>query len=83
MSSGWFLRIWDHDLTVYDKVVLTSSLEDPSFNLKGIKYFNTFMQYLMGSMIVASFIFSMGNRPAACVFSELLTFLWNYSLIIL
>ncbi|EKM80571.1 hypothetical protein AGABI1DRAFT_70953 [Agaricus bisporus var. burnettii JB137-S8] len=46
-------------------VVLTSSLEDPSFNLKGIKYFNTFMQYLMGSMIVASFIFSMGNRPAA------------------
>ncbi|KXN90875.1 Chitin synthase 3 [Leucoagaricus sp. SymC.cos] len=46
-------------------VVLTSSLEDPSFNLPGIRYFNTLMQYVMASMIVSCFIFSMGNRPAA------------------
>ncbi|KAF8894117.1 chitin synthase-domain-containing protein [Infundibulicybe gibba] len=46
-------------------IVLTSSLEDPSFGLTGIKYFNTLAQYLMVSMIIACFLFSMGNKPQA------------------
>ncbi|KAF8160662.1 chitin synthase-domain-containing protein [Crassisporium funariophilum] len=46
-------------------VVLTSSLEDPSFGMKGIKYFNTLAQYVMASMIIACFLFSMGNKPSA------------------
>ncbi|RDB24703.1 Chitin synthase 3 [Hypsizygus marmoreus] len=44
-------------------IVLTSSLEDPSFHMTGIKYFNTFVQYAMASMLVACFLFSMGNKP--------------------
>ncbi|KAJ7680268.1 glycosyltransferase family 2 protein [Mycena polygramma] len=42
-------------------VVLTSSLEDPSFKMPAIKYINTV--YLMASVIVACFLFSMGNKP--------------------
>ncbi|KAJ3495480.1 hypothetical protein NLJ89_g10618 [Agrocybe chaxingu] len=45
--------------------VLTTSLEDPSFGLKGINYFNSLVQYIMGSLIVACFLFSMGNKPAS------------------
>ncbi|KAF7976842.1 hypothetical protein HWV62_5542 [Athelia sp. TMB] len=45
-------------------VLLTSSLEDPSFGMPGIEYFNTIVQYLMASMIVSCFLFSMGNKPA-------------------
>ncbi|KAJ6499356.1 chitin synthase [Mycena sanguinolenta] len=46
-------------------VILTSSLEDKSFNMSAIKYVNTVVQYLMASLIVSSFLFSMGNRPHA------------------
>ncbi|KAF8629158.1 hypothetical protein AX17_005743 [Amanita inopinata Kibby_2008] len=46
-------------------VILTSSLEDPSFNLRGIQYFNTLVHYVMASMIAACFLFSMGNKPRA------------------
>ncbi|EDR11492.1 glycosyltransferase family 2 protein, partial [Laccaria bicolor S238N-H82] len=46
-------------------VVLTSSLEDESFGITGIKYFNTLVQYVMASMVVACFLFSMGNKPQA------------------
>ncbi|KAJ7132804.1 glycosyltransferase family 2 protein [Mycena crocata] len=46
-------------------VVLTSSLEDPSFNMPAIKYVNTVVQYLMASVVVACFLFSMGNKPHA------------------
>ncbi|KAF5380437.1 hypothetical protein D9615_004664 [Tricholomella constricta] len=44
-------------------VVLTSSLEDPSFGMTWIKYINTLVQYIMASIIVACFLFSMGNKP--------------------
>ncbi|KAJ6593847.1 chitin synthase-domain-containing protein [Mycena capillaripes] len=46
-------------------VVLTSSLEDPSFKMPAIKYINTVVQYLMASVVVACFLFSMGNKPHA------------------
>ncbi|KAH9485002.1 Chitin synthase 3 [Psilocybe cubensis] len=52
-------------------VVLTTSLENASFGLKGIKYFNTL--YIMASLIVATFLFSMGNKPAAAKFKYKLT----------
>ncbi|KAJ7703253.1 glycosyltransferase family 2 protein [Mycena rosella] len=49
-------------------VVLTSSLEEPSFGMPAIRYVNTVVQaskYLMASLVVACFLFSMGNKPHA------------------
>ncbi|KAJ7287588.1 chitin synthase [Mycena rebaudengoi] len=46
-------------------VVLTSSLEDPSFGMPAIKYVNTVVQYVMASLVIACFLFSMGNKPYA------------------
>ncbi|KAJ7925246.1 glycosyltransferase family 2 protein [Mycena leptocephala] len=46
-------------------VVLTSSLEEKSFHMPAIKYVNTVVQYLMASVVVACFLFSMGNKPNA------------------
>ncbi|SPO20148.1 probable Chitin synthase 3 [Ustilago trichophora] len=43
--------------------ILTTSLEDPSFKLRGIGVFNVFAQYIYLGTVVASFIFAMGNRP--------------------
>ncbi|KDR75062.1 hypothetical protein GALMADRAFT_70113 [Galerina marginata CBS 339.88] len=53
-------------------VVLTTSLEDKSFGLTGIQYFNTLAQYIMSSLIVGCFLFSMGNKPT--------TAKWKYKL---
>ncbi|CAE7226150.1 unnamed protein product [Rhizoctonia solani] len=46
-------------------VILTSSLEDPSFKISGIKYLNLVMQYGYGAIIVTTFLISMGNKPRA------------------
>ncbi|KAJ6609861.1 glycosyltransferase family 2 protein [Mycena sp. CBHHK59/15] len=54
-------------------VVLTSSLEDPSFNMTWIRYVNIVVQYLMASMVVACFLFSMGNKPHASKWKYKLT----------
>ncbi|TFK53655.1 glycosyltransferase family 2 protein [Heliocybe sulcata] len=54
-------------------VILTSSLEAPSFGLKGIQYFNTIVQYLMAALLVACFVFSMGNKPRAAQWKYKLT----------
>ncbi|EPQ26287.1 uncharacterized protein PFL1_06222 [Pseudozyma flocculosa PF-1] len=43
--------------------ILTQSLEDPAFGLKGIGVWNVFMQYIYLGTVVSSFIFAMGNRP--------------------
>ncbi|SNX81803.1 probable Chitin synthase 3 [Melanopsichium pennsylvanicum] len=43
--------------------ILTTSLEDPAFKLRGIGVFNVFMQYIYLGTVVSSFIFAMGNRP--------------------
>nr|CAA61027.1 Chitin synthetase I [Ustilago maydis]prf//2208421A chitin synthase [Ustilago maydis] len=40
-----------------------TSLEDPTFKLRGIGVFNVFMQYIYLGTVVSSFIFAMGNRP--------------------
>ncbi|TFK68710.1 glycosyltransferase family 2 protein [Pluteus cervinus] len=44
-------------------VILTTSLEDPSLGLKGLQFFNTLAQYILTSIIVSCFLFSMGNKP--------------------
>lgn len=44
-------------------VVLTTSLEDGSFGLKGISYWNTVVQFIMGALVVACFLISMNNKP--------------------
>ncbi|KAK7057241.1 chitin synthase-domain-containing protein [Favolaschia claudopus] len=46
-------------------IILTSSLEDESFKMPAIKYVNTIIQYGMASLVVACFLFSMGNKPRA------------------
>ncbi|KAF9010650.1 glycosyltransferase family 2 protein [Cyathus striatus] len=71
-------------------VVLTSSLEDKSFGLPGIQYFNTIAHYIMASTIVACFLFSMGNKPKAAkikykvatiIFSVLMVYMMVASII--
>ena len=47
------------------QVVLSSSLEDKSFGLPSIKYFNAIVQYFLASIIIACFLLSMGNKPKA------------------
>ncbi|KAA1473984.1 glycosyltransferase family 2 protein [Dentipellis sp. KUC8613] len=54
-------------------VILTSSLEAPEFHMKGIRYFNSIIQYLMASIVIACFFFAMGNKPRAAK--------WKYKLI--
>ncbi|TFY80975.1 hypothetical protein EWM64_g3032 [Hericium alpestre] len=54
-------------------VILTSSLEAKEFHMKGINYFNSIIQYLMASIVIACFFFSMGNKPRAAK--------WKYKLI--
>ncbi|KAJ7647384.1 glycosyltransferase family 2 protein [Roridomyces roridus] len=46
-------------------VILTSSLEDPLFGMPAIKYVNAVLQYAMASVVIACFLFSMGNKPYA------------------
>ncbi|KAM0790029.1 Chitin synthase, class 3 [Microbotryomycetes sp. NB124-2] len=46
-------------------MILTTSLEDPAFNLKGINYANALVQNAYIGTIIACFILSMGNRPKA------------------
>ncbi|KAF8514223.1 glycosyltransferase family 2 protein [Hysterangium stoloniferum] len=53
-------------------VILTSSLEDPSFGLKGINFFTSIVQYCYAAIVVACFFLSMGNKPKAAP--------WKYKL---
>lgn len=46
-------------------IILTSSVENPAFHMTGIKYFNMIVQFVMGGIVVACFLFSMGNKPKA------------------
>ncbi|KAH6913854.1 chitin synthase [Coprinopsis sp. MPI-PUGE-AT-0042] len=46
-------------------VVLTTSVEDGSFGLQGISYFNTFIQYILTAMVIGCFLVAMGNKPKA------------------
>ena len=47
--------------------VLTTSLEDSSFDIKGIKVINKIMQAIYMGNVVACFLFSMGNKPKAAM----------------
>ncbi|GAA5852276.1 hypothetical protein JCM9279_002486 [Rhodotorula babjevae] len=46
-------------------MVLTTSLEDPTFNIPHIAVANRIMQYAYIGAVIASFLMSMGNRPKA------------------
>ncbi|KAI8972260.1 hypothetical protein BD414DRAFT_500722 [Trametes punicea] len=46
-------------------VILTSSLESKEFGMPGIRYFNAVIQFLMAGLVIACFLFSMGNKPKA------------------
>ncbi|GAA6007454.1 uncharacterized protein JCM10292_002411 [Rhodotorula paludigena] len=46
-------------------MVLTTSLEDPTFKIKGIAVVNRIMQYAYIGAVIASFLLSMGNRVKA------------------
>ncbi|KZT21396.1 glycosyltransferase family 2 protein [Neolentinus lepideus HHB14362 ss-1] len=54
-------------------VILTSSLDAGSFRLHRIHYFNTIVQYLLAALLVACFVFSMGNNPRAAKWKYKLT----------
>lgn len=43
--------------------ILTTSLESPTFKLKGISFANTLAQYVYLGTLVSCFVFSLGNRP--------------------
>ncbi|GJF00218.1 glycosyltransferase family 2 protein [Phanerochaete sordida] len=44
-------------------IVLSESLEDPSFNLKGIHIANVILEYLYMGLLVMCFLLALGNRP--------------------
>lgn len=44
-------------------VILTQSLEDPSFNFNGIVYFNDVLRYIYLGVLIMCFLLAMGNRP--------------------
>ncbi|BGP41655.1 Chitin synthase, class 3 [Rhodotorula kratochvilovae] len=46
-------------------MVLTTSLEDPTFKIPHIAVANRIMQYAYIGAVIASFLMSMGNRPKA------------------
>ncbi|KAI0329711.1 hypothetical protein GY45DRAFT_1435241 [Cubamyces sp. BRFM 1775] len=46
-------------------VILTSSLESEAFGMPGVRYFNAVIQFLMAGLVIACFLFSMGNKPKA------------------
>ncbi|TFK26540.1 chitin synthase [Coprinopsis marcescibilis] len=54
-------------------IVLTTSVEDASFGLKGIEYFNIIVQFFLSAMVIACFLVSMGNTPKAAQ--------WKYKLV--
>ncbi|KAJ9098159.1 hypothetical protein QFC21_004488 [Naganishia friedmannii] len=49
--------------SLFALVILTASLEDPSFGVPKIKYLNVIMKYGYLGTLIACFLFSMGNRP--------------------
>ncbi|CAH7688620.1 class II chitin synthase [Phakopsora pachyrhizi] len=44
-------------------VILTQSLEDPSFGFSGIRYFNDVLRYVYLGVLIMCFLLAMGNRP--------------------
>jgi len=44
-------------------IILSESLEDPSFNLKGIHIANIILEYFYLGLLVMCFLLALGNRP--------------------
>ncbi|BGP49869.1 Chitin synthase 4 [Rhodotorula kratochvilovae] len=43
--------------------ILTTAMEDPSFGLNGIQYFNICVRYYYIALLLCCFILALGNRP--------------------
>jgi chitin synthase len=43
--------------------ILAQSMEDPSFNLKGINIVNDILSYFYLGLLIMCFILALGNRP--------------------
>lgn len=51
-------------------VILTDSLEDPSFNFgNGIKVVNIVLNYIYLGLLIMCFLLSLGNRPQGSKFA--------------
>ncbi|KDQ21855.1 glycosyltransferase family 2 protein [Botryobasidium botryosum FD-172 SS1] len=46
-------------------ILVTSSMEDPAYKIGKIAIFNSVAQYCYAAIVVACFLFSMGNKPRA------------------
>jgi chitin synthase len=55
--------------------ILSHTLEDPSFGLKGINIVNIFLNYFYLGLLIMCFILSLGNRPQGSN--------WGYTLAII
>ncbi|KAJ7503030.1 glycosyltransferase family 2 protein [Mycena galericulata] len=55
--------------------ILTTALEDPDFNLKGIHYVNVVLEYFYLGLLIMCFILSLGNRPQGSKWGYTLAFL--------
>ncbi|KAJ6589955.1 glycosyltransferase family 2 protein [Mycena vulgaris] len=55
--------------------ILTSALEDPDFNLKGIHILNVILEYFYLGLLIMCFILSLGNRPQGSKWGYTLAFI--------
>jgi chitin synthase len=55
--------------------ILTTALEEPDFNLKGIHYVNVVLEYFYLGLLIMCFILSLGNRPQGSKWGYTLAFI--------
>ncbi|KAF7351028.1 Chitin synthase [Mycena sanguinolenta] len=55
--------------------ILTTALEDPNFNLKGIHVVNVILEYFYLGLLIMCFILSLGNRPQGSKWGYTLAFI--------
>jgi uncharacterized membrane protein len=56
-------------------VILSNSMEDPTFNLKGIHIVNVILQYFYLGLLIMCFILALGNRPQGSKLGYTLAFI--------
>ncbi|KAI0738834.1 glycosyltransferase family 2 protein [Daedaleopsis nitida] len=56
-------------------IILSESLEDPSFNLKGIHIVNVILEYIYLGLIILCYILALGNRPQGAKWGYTLAFI--------
>ncbi|KAJ7647716.1 glycosyltransferase family 2 protein [Roridomyces roridus] len=55
--------------------ILTTAMEDPTFNLKGIHIVNVILEYFYLGLLIMCFILSLGNRPQGSKWGYTLAFI--------